>query len=288
MKILLIGKSGQLGQALLKVGSPHHLIVAPDRTQLDLERVGELPIRVGEVKPDGVINTAAFHNVPLCDVEWEKAFRVNCVAVRTLARACAEQGAWFMTFSTDYVFGGDQRTPYREDDPPNPLQMYGISKLAGEYAARAVAPAETIIVRTCGLYGISGAQSKGGNFLDKCFQEARRNVPLEIACEQVVAPTFAEDLAVALVRLLEKGRPPSGTYHLVNEGECTWHEFAKTAFEILRQSVDLRPIDRKGMRGGVRRPLYSVLGNRKARSLGIVLPPWRDALKRYLQLKCGI
>ncbi|AJE04192.1 dTDP-4-dehydrorhamnose reductase [Geobacter pickeringii] len=281
MKVLLIGRTGQLGGDLIR-NNPGHDIVAPSRDELDIGNRGEIDAAIDGCRPDVVINTAAFHNVPLCETDPESAFRINCTAVRDLAVACRKVDARFVNFSTDYVFGGDQRTPYAEDDRPQPLQMYGISRVAGEYAAQASAPEHAVIIRTCGLYGRSGAQSKGGNFVDKRLRDARNCTSLEMGCDQVVSPTSTEDLSRAVWQLIENRRLSGGIYHLVNEGECNWYEFTRAIYEIAGLPVEVLPVDRGGMSGEMRRPLYSVLGNKKARAMGVVMPHWRDALERGL------
>lgn len=284
MKVLLIGKTGQLGGDLLR-NNPGHDIYAPGREELDIASGHAIRQVVAAAAPDVVINTAAFHNVPLCETEVESAFRINCAAVRDLAAACRERKASFITFSSDYVFGGEKRSPYLEDDRPQPLQMYGISRLAGELTARATAPEQAVIIRTCGLYGRSGAQSKGGNFVDKRLQDAKSHRVLEMGCDQVVSPTSTDDLSRAVWQLLAHPGAEAGIYHLVNEGECTWYEFTRAIYELAGLEMEVVPVDRGGISGTMRRPLYSVLGNGRARSYGIVLPHWRDALARYLKEK---
>ncbi|MBI5418632.1 MAG: dTDP-4-dehydrorhamnose reductase [Deltaproteobacteria bacterium] len=282
MKILLIGKTGQLGGDILRNAGGHD-IFAPGREVLDVTSRGAIESVIGDHRPDVVINTAAFHNVPQCEVEPLTAFRVNCVAVRDLAAICRDAGCRLVTFSSDYVFGGDKRTPYLEDDRPAPLQMYGISRLAGEHAALSTAPDSAIVIRTCGLYGRSGAVSKGGNFVDNRIADAAKMRELEMSCDQVVCPTSTDDLSKAVLALIEHRRAAPGLFHLVNEGECTWYEFTKAIYEVLGLDVKVTPVDRKGLSGTMRRPLYSVLANGKAAFLGIRLPHWRDALARYLK-----
>jgi len=284
MKILLIGRNGQLGSDILR-NSTGHEIVAPDRRSLDVTRQESVGAAMADHRPDAVVNTAAFHDVPLCEVEYGQAFRVNCAAVRDLAVACRKAGALFVTFSTDYVFGGEKRTPYSEDDRPTPLQMYGITKLAGEFAALSAAPEHSVVIRTCGLYGITGAASKGGNFVDKRIRDAQKQEVLEVSCDQVVCPTYTDDLSRAVLQLISHAGLVPGIYHLVNEGECSWHEFTKKALLIAGFETEVKPVDRKGSDGMIRRPLYSVLGNKKAKAMGIVLPHWKDSLSRYIQKK---
>src|SRR5689334_6742996 len=200
MRILLIGRTGQLGGDLLRNNGGHE-IVAPGRDEIDITRKTDIVDALTRHRPEVVINCAAFHNVPICEEQPEQAFRVNCIAVRDLATACAAAGARLITFSSDYVFGGLKRTPYAEDDAPEPLQVYGITRVAGEYAALAAAPRHAVVVRTCGLYGQSGARSKGGNFVDGRVADARAGKTIEMACEQVVAPTSTHDLSLAVLAL---------------------------------------------------------------------------------------
>jgi dTDP-4-dehydrorhamnose reductase len=283
MRILLIGRTGQLGGDLLRNGGGHD-IVAPERSDLDITNPAQVRAAIGMHRPGLVINCAAFHNVPLCEQEPAQAFLVNCVAVRDLAAACRDARVRFITFSSDYVFGGDtgRRTPYGEEDRPQPLQIYGISRLAGEHAALATAPEHAIVVRTCGLYGASGARSKGGNFVDGRAADAKAGKTIEMAMEQIVAPTSTADLSKAVLALAAHPGVAPGLYHLVNEGQCSWYELTVAIVEILKLPAKVVPVDRGGVTGGMRRPLYSVLGNNTARRLGIVLSTWRDALERYL------
>jgi dTDP-4-dehydrorhamnose reductase len=284
MRVLLIGASGQLGSDLVR-NNPGYELVAPLKRDFDLTSGGCIGDKIREANVDWVVNTAAFHNVVKCEEQPERAFELNCTAVRNLAQVCKELDVRLMTFSTDYIFGGEKPTPYVEEDRPGPLQIYGISKLAGEMAALAAAPEHVTIVRTCGLYGETGAASKGGNFVDNRVADGRRGGMLEIACEQVVCPTSTHDLSKAVYALIESRASASSVYHLINEGECSWFEFTKAIFDYLGIDIDLRPVDRGARSGVIRRPRYSVLSNVRARSLGIELPIWRDALKRYLRAK---
>jgi len=284
MKILLIGASGQLGSDLLR-NNPGHEIATPGREALDLARAGEAAAAIARLRPELVINCAAFHNVPKCEEDPAQAFLINCAAVRDLAAACAEAGARLVTFSSDYVFGGERKTPWREDDLPAPLQIYGISRLAGEHAALAAAPGHAVVIRTCGLYGRSGAKSKGGNFVDGRVADARAGKRIEMASEQVVAPTSTDDLSRAVFALIAHPRLAPGLYHLVNEGACSWYEFTKEIVRLAGAAAEVVPVDRGGRTGNMRRPLYSVLANTRAHALGVALRPWQEALADYLRAK---
>lgn len=292
MKILLIGKTGQLGSVLLKdLITSEYYVIAPSRKELDILHKSQFKQILKEYKPDIVINTAAFNNVSQCEIEPIKAFQTNCIAVKEMAETCYNYGIKkFITFSTDYIFNGflsDRRSPkkepYIETDPPSPLQMYGLSKLAGEYGS--LIYSTTIIIRTCGLYG---SESGKKSFIDKIIESSFTEEKIEISNDQTISSTYTEDLSRAILKLIShpskdsQGRIQGRIYHLINEGYCTWYELTKEAFDILSIDTPIIPIDRKGFWDKVRRPLFSALKNEKAKKLGIVLPYWKDALKRYI------
>ncbi len=282
MKILLIGASGQLGGELLR-HNPGHEIVAPPRTLCDLERPGQCAALIAAERPDVVINCAAFHDLPACEGDPASAFRINCVAVRDLARACVAVGARLVTFSTDYVFGGARSVSWQELDAPQPLQVYGISRLAGEYAALAEAPDAALVIRTCGLYAQQGSRSRGGNFVLARMREALAGERIEMACEQIVSPTSAADLAHAVFALIAHPDAAPGVYHLVNEGACSWYEFTCEIVRLLGAPAEVVAVDRGARSGAMRRPLYSALANTRAAALGIRLRPWRAALAAFVE-----
>jgi dTDP-4-dehydrorhamnose reductase len=283
MKILLIGKNSQLGADLLK-NNDRHEIYAPELSVLDAGLREGLDVIMNDFRPDVVMNTTDFHNVPLCEADPLSAFTVNCVAIRALATACNHLGALLVTVSTDYVFNGEKNASYLEEDKPAPLQMYGISRLAGEYIALAAAPEQALIVRTCGLYGQFGDEQEG-NFVDQRIQDAQRQADLQMGADQIVSPTYTQDLSIAVLQLIEHPQRKPGIYHLVNEGKCSWYEFTKAIYEMTGYTVKMKPIDRGQKGTDIGRPIYSALANTKARSLGIILPHWKDALARYLKAK---
>lgn len=284
VKILIIGRTGQLGSALIEdVSASGHDVFAPAKHELDITNKQSFLTAMKLFLPDVVINTAAYHNVPLCEVNPMKAFQVNCIAVKEMAEISSDFNAWFVSFSTDYVFDGKKGKPYIESNTPNPLQIYGLSKLAGEYAA--LSYPKSIIIRTCGLYGLQGAASKGGNFVDNRIEDSQKNARVEVGNDQTVSPTYAGDLSKAVLQLITHPLKESGIYHLVNQGYCTWHEFTKEIFRVLNINVELVPVDRKGKTDNMRRPLFSALKNEKAARIGIDLPDWKDGLVRYLNIK---
>ena len=216
------GAQGQLGSALARVIPA--VDPASDRRH-DVRAVSALPspeIRL-------VLNCAAYVNVDACEGEGaDDAWAVNAHGVANVARACADAGATLVHYSTNYVFAGDWVDPYREDDLPSPRSMYGITKLAGEYAALAYNP-ETLVIRTAGLYGLGGNRSKGGNFVERILRAARERGSLQVVADQQLTPTFCDDLAVASLEAVERGA--RGIVHLTNGGSCSWFGFT---LEILR------------------------------------------------------
>lgn len=284
MRILLIGRTGQLGGDLLRNGGSHE-IIAPERESLDVLHPDQVQDAIVRYRPECIINCAAFHNVPLCETEPASAFRMNCVAMRDLAKACREADVQLLTFSSDYVFGNNCAQPHAEDERPQPLQIYGISRLAGEHAVMSAAPEHAIVVRTCGLYGRSGARSKGGNFVDGRVADALAGKRIEMACEQVVSPTSTDDLSHAVLSLIAHPKRGAGIYHLVNDGACSWYEFTCEIVRVVGAATEVTPVDRGGMTHNMRRPLFSALANVRAKALGITLRPWQQAVAAYIRAK---
>lgn len=281
-KILLIGKTGQLGGEIMKDVNSFNFEIFPfDKEELEVRNESQVKEKLEKIEPDILINTSAYHVVAACEENPLEAMAVNFFAVHNLAKLSKRYSIKFITYSTDYVFDGEKGAPYEENDKPNPLQTYGISKLAGEYAALNSYPEGTFIIRTCGLYGgEKGSPEKKGNFVLNILKEAENKKLIEISSEQIISPTYAADLGKATLRLLNiKARP--GIYHLVNEGYCSWYEFAKEIFKLTKVNIETLPVDRSGMSGGVRRPKFSALKNTKAKRLGIELPSWQRGLSSY-------
>jgi len=286
MRTLVIGAEGQLGSSLVALLGED--AIPATRRDFDVTDLAETrAFIVKNQKIDAVINTTAFHNVVECEESPSRAFAVNCDAVENLASLSKEIGAAFVTFSTDYVFGEDvQRTrPYTEFDAPGPVSVYGFSKLAGEVKALEV-NADSLVLRTSGLYGLRGSQSKGGNFVDKRVTDARGdNTAMNMSGEQVLTPTFTNDLANATLQLLSHENRGGGIYHASAQGECSWAAFTQAIFDEIGAGIAVNPVDRGGIDRGVRKPLYGVLENTRLEKLGIRMRPWRDALVDYLKQK---
>ena len=282
-RIALIGASGQLGSDLARVLAGPRL-VALTRRELDVTDTAAVERVVAGLRPDAVVNTAAFHRVDDIEADPGPAFGVNAVAVHHLARSCARHAARLVHFSTDYVFGAAGPGPYAEDAPPAPLSAYGASKLAGEHLVRQASPRH-LVIRSSGLYGVAGSSGKGGNFVETMLRLARDGKRLRVVDDQVLAPTFTADLAETVGRLLAVD-PPGGVYHVTNGGACSWFEFARRIFERTGLTPDLEPTTSEAYDAPARRPANSVLRNGRLVSLGLPpLRPWADALDAYLATK---
>jgi dTDP-4-dehydrorhamnose reductase len=282
MRIAVIGADGQLGTDLVKslakdevrpLFFPGFDVTAPQKMRVVFE----------EMKPEVVINTAAFHRVDDCEDQPEESFRVNALAVRDLARLARELNFVLVHFSTDYVFDGRKGSPYTEEDPPNPLNVYAVSKLAGEFFVRYLLD-RYFLIRTCGLFGEASSREKGYNFVDRMIALDREGKTLRVVADQWVTPTATAELAERVGKLIRSHH--YGLYHLTSEGECTWFRFAEEVFALLGRKARLEPVDSKTFGAKARRPLYSVLENKKAREIGLKdFSPWNIALRTYLRRK---
>jgi len=281
--ILIIGKNGQLAQALLSQASSFDFnkIVAFNREELNVLDEVKLKEVLADIKPDIVVNTSTMQVMSQCENDPYGAFKINFLAVKNLANLCKENKAILVTFSSDYVFSGRQDRLNEEIDKTEPLQMYGLSKLAGEYAVLTVYPEGTYVIRTCGLYGgLFGSPDKG-NFVLNMIKEAQAKDLIEVSSDQIVSPTFADDLSKAVLKLLDLKAEP-GIYHLINEGSCSWYEFTQEIFKLANIKKELRGVDRGGFSGNSNRPKFSALKNVKAKALGVSLPTWQQGLKTYI------
>jgi dTDP-4-dehydrorhamnose reductase len=278
MKTVVLGAAGQLGRDLCPLLPGE--VVALTRAEADLTQPKMLQATLEALRPDVVVNCAAYNFVDRAESEPEAAFAVNAWGTRNLASVCRNLGCLLVHFSTDYVFGLDEqrRTPYGETDAPGPVSVYGLSKLAGEYLVRSLC-SRSMVVRTCGLYGRWGTGGKGGNFVETMLRVAGQGKPLRVVADQVCTPSYTADVAAAAVALVTKDIP--GVYHVTNAGACSWHEFAAAIFELSNVRADLTAITSREYGAAARRPSYSVLATN-----GVApLRPWREALQAYLRAR---
>lgn len=302
--ILLTGKTGQIGSELNRLLPEVGEVIAPERNELDLREPGKICEIMRNAKPRLVINTAAYTAVDAAETDEATAFAVNAVAPRLLAVEAKKLGALLVHFSTDYVFDGSKKAPYVETDPPNPLNAYGRTKLAGERSIRDSGAAH-LIFRTSWVYA-----THGRNFLLTILRHATQREELKIVDDQVGAPTCSLDLAEATARIVAgivaaphsecAGQQALGTYHMTAAGQTTWYEFAKAILEqASRPQQELSwltsatngqpliarrvlPISTEELHSPTRRPTYSVLSNAGlVQAFGVTLPDWRTQLQRY-------
>lgn len=296
MRVMVTGANGMLGHSLVprleEAGADVIALRHPQDTSVlpsprdPARRRESLPVDITEeaalvaaarsARPDWVVHLAAWTDVDGCEGDPDRAFRVNGQGSRNAALAAAAVGAPVLAMSTDYVFDGTATAPWREGDAPNPLGVYGKSKLAGEQGIRESNP-NHVIVRTSWLYGAGGR-----NFVDTILARARTGDPLRVVNDQHGCPTYARDLSDAVVALVE--RRPFGTYHVTGTGECTWHDFAVAACELAGVKAEVAAISSAELSRPAKRPGYSVLDNSSfENATGRRMPHWRDALQRYLQ-----
>jgi dTDP-4-dehydrorhamnose reductase len=280
MKAAVIGANGQLGTDLCRILAGQKVSVLPlTRREIDVSDSAQVDRVLGELQADIVISTAAFHKVEECEKQPAQSFAVNATGPRNLALACRQNNTVLVHFSTDYVFDGSERRPYAESDLPRPLNVYGVSKLAGEHMVR-LTWERHFVIRTCGLYGVAGSAGKGGNFVETMLKKASEAAPVRVVNDQVLTPTFTGDLAEAVSKLIRT--EAYGLYHVSAEGKCSWYEFARKIFEFAKLKVDLGPVSSAEFSSPVQRPAYSVLSKQKLSQLGIAMKTWQQGLASYL------
>lgn len=287
MKVAVIGANGQLGTDLVTAFQrADHEVVALTHEDIHVEEASSVDSVLTAIRPDAVLNTAAFHVVPQCENEPALAFTINAIASLYLARRSDALGAIYVYFSTDYVFDGAKQSPYVETDRPNPLNVYATSKLAGESFALNYAR-QGYAIRVSGIYGKIPCRAKGGNFITTMLRLAREKPEVSVVTDEILTPTPTEAIAERTVDILTAGQP--GLYHLTCEGECSWYEFAREIFSELQLTTPLLPTTVNAMPSPVKRPFYSVLDNAALRAAGIApMPHWRDALRDFLRHNVAI
>lgn len=286
--ILLFGGSGQVGAALRRRLSPYYALAAPGSATVDLSSAEQISNVIERLQPRLIINAAAYTAVDRAEREPELAMRVNGVAPDIMARQARLAGAALVHYSTDYVFDGSKASPYTENDPPAPLNIYGCSKLAGDRAVMA-SGAPYLILRTAWVYGLQGS-----NFLLTMQRLLREREQVSVVDDQIGAPTWCESIADATVSILRAGDDlvesvckRSGLYNMTCGGETTWYGFARAIRAELSSSdirlADLRAIVSADYPTAARRPAYSVLDNSRLHSeFAVDLPHWRQALAAAL------
>jgi dTDP-4-dehydrorhamnose reductase len=282
MRVVVIGGNGQLGRdvarAFLENGDE---VQSLTHVHIELSSLDSVSTTLQELRPELIVNTAAMHQVENCEREPEKAFAVNGLGARNLALVARDVRAILMHVSTDYVFDGSKSRPYEEMDAPRPLNVYGNSKLAGEYFVRSTMD-RYFVLRTSAIYGKNPCRAKGGlNFVELMLKLARERDEVKVVDCEFVTPTLTTELARQRVELSRT--ECYGLFHATAEGSCSWYEFAREVFALTETQVKLTAAGPNEFPAKVPRPKYSVLENRELKTHGLnCFGPWQVALREYL------
>lgn len=278
MKFLVTGALGQLGRVTVEhLESRGIQVVGCDIPDVPVDDMAVLAACFGEQRPTHVLHCGAITDVDGCETNPELAHRVNGQGTANVAELCSTRGAALLYVSTDFVFDGTAERPYRHDDEPRPVSVYGASKLAGETAVLDRGAANFYVLRTAWVFGAGGK-----NFPRAILARARSGEPLRVVDDQVGSPTMTRDLAEAMVDLILSGAA-GGIYHATNTGSCSWHEFAREIAAAAGIQVAVATMSSAELARPARRPHYSILDcSRLSEVRGRSLPPYQDALRRYL------
>jgi dTDP-4-dehydrorhamnose reductase len=283
MKILIVGAGGRLGAALMREYHGEHDVAGFNHAQLDLSSFDKIREKLGGTDFDVLINAAAFTNVDLCEQQPDRAFRINAEAPRVLAEICGEKNAKLIHFSTDYVFDGEKRAPYTEEDEANPISVYGESKLAGEKNVLATGD-QHLVVRVSWVFGPDRP-----SFIDGMIKRAQESETVDAITDKFSTPTYTHDVAKMLSQFFDSD-VEGGILHFANAGRCSWQEYAQWALDCCDKaglSLKAKTVGAcrlKDMANWIaRRPVYSVLSTAKYTQLTGVSPrTWREAVADYI------
>jgi dTDP-4-dehydrorhamnose reductase len=288
MRALLLGPNGQLGHDLRRAHerSGGSVELTPiSREQLDVASVPRIRDVLSEIDFDVLVNCTSYHKTDEVEDNAAQAFAINAHAVQAMANVCASKKARFIHVSTDYVFGGDMSRdrPLNESAPTAPVNIYGASKALGETLAR-LACEDTIVLRVASLFGVAGASGKGGNFVETMIRVGREKGALRVVDDQIMSPTSTADIADVVARMLTHGCD-AGLYHVVNTGAVSWFEFAREIISRAGVNAEVTPCSSADYPTRAMRPRYSALDNGRVARAFAPMPPWQDALNRYLRAK---
>jgi len=282
MKVAVLGANGQLGRDVAAAFSAQkNAVTTLTHEQIEVGSLDSVRAALEGIRPNLVVNTAAFHHVEKCEADPALAFAVNGIGARNVAQVTDSLGAALIHIGTDYVFDGVKGAPYTEADGPNPLNVYGNTKLSGEHFVRTTNP-KHFVVRVSAIYGENPCRAKGGlNFVELMLKLSQERPELRVVDDEFVTPTPTSQIARQLVELSQSS--DYGLYHATAEGSCSWYEFAAAIFEITGTKVRLEKSRPGEFPAKVPRPKYSVLENAalKRRSLN-VFTHWKEGLQEYL------
>ncbi len=278
MRILVTGSRGQLGRELARALEGNDLF-SFDLPEMDIQDPGTIQTILG-IRPQVIIHTAALTDVDACELDPERAHRVNAAGTKRVAEAAGRLMAKLVYISTDYIFDGTKHEPYVEQDRPNPINAYGRSKLDGERSVQSYAPAP-LIVRTAWMYG-EGTK----NFVSAILRLARENRTIRVVADQVGSPTWARDLAEVIRALIQRGT--SGIVHAAGNGECSRFDFARAIVTTAALDAQVLPVTSDEFPRPARRPAYCPLAQDRLNQLGLAIPHWTESLKEFLKPLRGV
>jgi dTDP-4-dehydrorhamnose reductase len=282
MKIAVIGANGQLGTDVVRAfRHSGDDVIALNHSDIELSSIDSVSGTLREIGPNVIVNCAAMHNVDHCESDAHKAFAVNGLGARNLALVTHDIQSILIHISTDYVFDGIKGKPYEESDNPQPLNVYGTSKLTGEYFVRSIA-AKHFIVRTSAIYGRSPCRAKKGlNFIELMLKLAKERGEVKVVDTEIITPTSTAELSSQLVSISRSEH--YGLYHATAEGSCSWFDFAKNIFDVSGVKVKLSVALPHEFPNKVLRPSYSVLENKELKRNGLnMFRPWQEGVRAYL------
>lgn len=281
MRVVVFGKSGQLGRELVRVFSGRgHQVTGFQRSDVDVTNASGVEHLIATANPDLVLNATAYNMVDVAEKEPDAAFAGNALAVRNMAVACRQADARFVHFSTDYVFDGTLGRPYVEEDATHPVGAYAVSKLAGELYAQAYLD-NPLIIRTSGVFGPGGLHTARGNFVEVMLRLANSGQPIRVVEDFVASPTYAPELALRTADLVDKKL--HGIFHVGGGTAISWFDYAKLIFEVAGITPELKPSTEREHRTLARRPKFSALSNAKMERCGISpMPPMREVVEDYM------
>ena len=279
-----MGARGQLGSDLVRLfGGRGHDVTGLTHQQVDVIEPSSIAAAIAGSKPEAVINCAAYHRVDECEDKARETLDANALGALNVARVCEEIGAVCVFISSDYVFDGSKGDAYQEEDRTQPLNVYGVSKVAGEQFVEQTCE-RWVVMRVASLFGAAGASGKGRNFVETILAKAGSGAPLRVVDDIYMSPTYTLDAAESLEMLLTDGA--HGIYHVTNAGSVSWYGFARKILDLTGVEADLQPTESKDWPTKARRPANSSLRtSRRNRGAGSVVRDWEDALKAYLSEK---
>ncbi len=284
-KLLLLGARGQLGSAIQKIGVADGVeVVGLTRQEFDADSDDVMEVLPEYGDATHLVNCIAYHKVDQCEDDFEQSMQINADLVMQLAKYCSIRAMTLIHVSTDYVFDGSRREAYSEVDLPAPVNVYGVSKRAGELLAQAYCP-KHYVVRVSSLFGQAASANAAPNFVEKMIQAAREERPLRVIDDQIMSPTFTEDAARAILFLAKSASAEPGIYHACNRGETSWHDFAKEIFRMTGLSNRLTPVRYTEFHTHARRPQFCSMATDKISAAGFAVRSWQEGLRDYLNLR---